>query len=172
MEILEILKYILPSLVVLACSYLMLRQFHQREEKKERLELLIGNSKTVLPVKLAAYERLVLFLERIEPQSIVIRTNENGMSAIELQRNLLATIRAEFEHNYSQQLYVSDNAWKAVTDTKEVMMQLINQTAQTVPVDAKALELGKKIIDNYATLQPSPINMAISVLKTELATIC
>lgn len=166
------MKYVLPSLVVLACSYLMLREFNQRDANKERMELLIGNSKTVLPVKLAAYERLVLFLERIEPQSIVIRTAENGMTAIELQRNLLATIRAEFEHNYSQQLYVSDDAWKAVSDTKEVMMQLINQTAQTVPVDAKALELGKKIIDNYATLQTSPINMAISVLKTELATIC
>ena len=172
MEILEILKYTLPSLVVLACSYLMTKQFHQRDEKKDRMELLIGNNKTVLPVKLAAYERLVLFLERMEPQSIVIRTAENGMTAIELQRDLLATIRAEFEHNYSQQLYVSDNAWKAVTETKDVMVQLVNQTAQTVAVDAKALELGKKIIDNYAALQNSPINMAISVLKTELATIC
>jgi len=172
MEILEILKYVLPSLVVLACSYLLIRQFHTRDTEKARIELLIGNSKTVLPVKLAAYERLVLFLERIEPQSIVIRTAENGMTAIELQRDLLATIRAEFEHNYSQQLYVSDNAWKAVKDTKDVMVQLINQTAQAVPVDAKALELGKKIIDNYASLPNSPINMAISVLKTELSTIC
>jgi hypothetical protein len=150
----------------------MTKQFHQRDEKKDRMELLIGNNKTVLPVKLAAYERLVLFLERMEPQSIVIRTAENGMTAIELQRDLLATIRAEFEHNYSQQLYVSDNAWKAVTETKDVMVQLVNQTAQTVAVDAKALELGKKIIDNYAALPNSPINMAISVLKTELATIC
>ncbi|MBO4770970.1 MAG: hypothetical protein J5595_00375, partial [Bacteroidales bacterium] len=61
---------------------------------------------------------------------------------------------------------------KAVVDTKEVIVQLINQTAQTVPVEAKALELGKKIIDNYASLPNSPIDMAISVLKTELATIC
>jgi hypothetical protein len=172
MEILEILKYILPSLVVLACSYLMIKQFHQRDAEKARMELLINNNKTVLPVKLAAYERLVLFLERIEPQSIVVRTAENGMTAIELQRDLLTTIRAEFEHNYSQQLYVSNSAWKAVTDTKDVMVQLINQTAQSVAVDAKALDLGKKIIDNYATLQNSPIDMAISVLKTELATIC
>ncbi len=172
MEILEILKYILPSLVVLACSYLMLKQFNKRDENKLKMELLIGNSKTVLPVRLAAYERLVLFLERMEPQSIIIRTAENGMTAIELQRDLLATIRAEFEHNYSQQLYVSDNAWKAVTETKDVMAQLINQTAQTVAVDAKALDLGKKIIDNYASLPNSPISMAISVLKTELATVC
>lgn len=172
MEILEILKYVLPSVVVLACSYMMLKEFHKRDEKKEHMELLIGNNKTVLPVKLAAYERLVLFLERIEPQSIVIRTAENGTTAIELQRDLIASIRAEFEHNYSQQLYVSNNAWKAVVDTKEVIVQLINQTAQSVPVDAKALELGKKIIDNYASLPNSPINMAIDVLKTELATIC
>ena len=172
MEILEILKYVLPSLVVLGCSYLMLREFNKRDENKAKMELLIGNSKTILPVRLAAYERLVLFLERIEPQSIVIRIAENGMTAIELQRDLLATIRVEFEHNYSQQLYVSDNAWNAVVDTKEVIAQLINQTAQSIPVDAKALDLGKKIIDNYATLQNPPISMAISVLKTELETVC
>lgn len=171
MEFLEILKYTVPALVVLACSYLTIKQFFKRDENMARAEIVAGNNKVIIPARMAAYERLVLFLERIDPQSIIIRTVQPGDTAIELQRALLATIRAEYEHNYSQQLYVSNNAWKAVKDTKDVMIQLINQTAQGVPVDAKASELGKKIIDNYASLKESPIELAVNVLKTELASI-
>ncbi len=178
MDILEILKYVLPSVVVLFTAYLMLKQFlkrdnekYQAELAKKRMDLMIESKKNMLPVVMAAYERLVLLLERIEPQSIMARTVESNMMAIELQKALLITIRAEFEHNFSQQLYVSDNAWKAVKDTKEVIIQLINQTAQTVPLDAKASELGKKIIDNYAGIENSPIDAAISILKQELATV-
>jgi len=177
MEYLEILKYVTPSIVVLVCAYMILNKFMKRDAEKDRLtlqqkqaDLLIENNKQVLPVRMAAYERLVLLLERIEPQSILARTAEPNMMAIELQKALLITIRAEFEHNYSQQLYVSDNAWKAVRDTKEVIIQLINQSAQGVAIDAKALELGKRIIDNYASLEQSPIDAAISILKQELAT--
>ncbi|MCQ2250771.1 MAG: hypothetical protein MJZ66_06645 [Bacteroidales bacterium] len=176
MEYLEILKYVTPSIVVLVCAYLILNKFMKREAEKDKLllqqkqaDMLIENRKQVLPVRMAAYERLVLLLERIEPQSILARTVESNMMAIELQKALLVTIRAEFEHNYSQQLYVSDSAWKAVKDTKEVIIQLINQSAQTVAIDAKASELGKRIIDNYASLKESPIDGAISILKQELA---
>lgn len=178
MEILEILKYVLPALVVLAASYLMLRQFvkndsdrQQAELQKKRMDMRMESRKTMLPIIISAYERLVLLLERIEPQSILARTVEPNMMAIELQKSLLVTIRAEFEHNFSQQLYVSDNAWQAVKDTKELVIQLINQTAQTVAPDAKASELGKKIIDAYASLEQSPINAAIAILKQELATV-
>lgn len=178
MEFLEILKYVLPSVVVLLTAYLMLKQFLKKDEEKQntelakkRMDMMIEAQKTRLPVVMAAYERLVLLLERIEPQSIMARTVEPNMMAIELQKALLITIRAEFEHNYSQQLYVSDNAWKAVKDSKEVIIQLINTSAQTVAMDAKASELGKKIIDNYASLEASPIDAAISILKQELATV-
>ncbi len=177
MEYLEILKYVTPSIVVLVCAYLILNKFMKRDAEKDMLilkqkqaDIMIENNKQVLPVRMAAYERLVLLLERIEPQSILARTVEPNMMAIELQKALLITIRAEFEHNYSQQLYVSDNAWKAVKDTKEIIIQLINQCAQNVAVDAKASELGKRIIETYAALEQSPIDGAISILKQELAT--
>lgn len=168
MQFLEILKYILPSLVVLACTYLVIRQFMRREETKEKVELLVQNAKLIVPVKLAAYERLILLLSRMEPQSVVPSVMEPNMMAIELQRNLITTIKAEFEHNFSQQLYVSDQAWKAVRDTKDVMMQLINQSAQGIAPDAKASDLGRRIIENYAQLEASPIDGAIAMLKNEL----
>ena len=171
MEFLEILKYVLPSLVVLAATYLIINRFFQRDVERERLTLAVENAKTVTPIRLAAYERLTLFLERINPQNLVVRVTQPGMTALELQRDLLTTIRAEYEHNLSQQIYVSENAWKAVTDIKELITQTVNQAAQTVPVDAKSSELGKKIIEIYSALQNEPVSAAIGVLKSEITVI-
>lgn len=171
MEILEILKYVLPSAVVLAATYLINKQFLEREREKDRLQLITENSKTVTPIRLAAYERLTLFLERINPQNLVVRVTQPGMNALELQRDLLTTIRAEYEHNLSQQIYVSANAWKAVTDIKELITQIVNQAAQTVEIDAKASELGKKIVEIYSNQENEPVTAAVEVLKSEITLI-
>ena len=168
MEILEILKYVLPSAVVLAATYLINKQFFDREREKDRLQLITENSKTVTPIRLAAYERLTLFLERINPQNLVVRVTQPGMTALELQRDLLTTIRAEYEHNLSQQIYVSANAWKAVTDIKELITQIVNQAAQTVEIDAKSSELGKKIVEIYSAQENEPVTAAVEVLKSEI----
>ena len=171
MEILEILKYVLPSAVVLAATYLINKQFFDREREKDRLQLITENSKTVTPIRLAAYERLTLFLERINPQNLVVRVTQPGMNALELQRDLLTTIRAEYEHNLSQQIYVSANAWKAVTDIKELITQIVNQAAQTVEIDAKSSELGKKIVEIYSNEENEPVAAAVEVLKSEITLI-
>lgn len=171
MEILEILKYVLPSAVVLAATYLINKQFLEREREKDRLQLITENSKTVTPIRLAAYERLTLFLERINPQNLVVRVTQPRMNALELQRDLLTTIRAEYEHNLSQQIYVSANAWKAVTDIKELITQIVNQAAQTVEIDAKASELGKKIVEIYSNQENEPVTAAVEVLKSEITLI-
>ena len=80
-------------------------------------------------------------------------------------------IRAEYEHNLSQQIYVSSQAWKAVTDVKELITQIVNQASQTVEIDAKASELGKKIVEIYSAQENEPVAAAIGVLKSEITVI-
>jgi hypothetical protein len=171
MELLEIFKYVLPSLVVLAATYLINKQFFDRETEKDKISLAVENHKTVTPIRLAAYERLALLLERINPENLVVRVTQPGMNALELQRDLLTTIRAEYEHNLSQQIYVSSAAWQAVTEIKELITQIVNQAAQTVPVEAKSSELGKKIVEIYASQESDPVAAAIGVLKSEITVI-
>ncbi|MBR2888122.1 MAG: hypothetical protein IKB95_07830, partial [Bacteroidales bacterium] len=118
MDIAELLKYLLPALIVLACTYLTIRQFLIREEQKQRLDLAMGNQKIITPLRLAAFERIILFLERIHPSNLLIRVQDPGMSAKDFQRALLTTIRAEYEHNMSQQIYISDESWEAVKTAK------------------------------------------------------
>ena len=95
MEFSELIKYLLPSLIVLACAYLTIRQFLIREEQKQRLELAMANQKVITPIRLAAFERVVLFLERIYPGNLLVRVQEPGMSAKDFHKALITTIRAE-----------------------------------------------------------------------------
>jgi len=168
---LEILKYVIPALVVLGASYLTIKQMHDRELSHRKIDLALGNQKIITPMRMAAIERIVLFLERITPESIVGRVLQPNMTCIELQMALLTTIRAEFEHNLSQQIYVSEKSWEAVKAAKESMLQLINTVAQRFENTAKASEMGTMMIQMYAQVEETPLENALLVVKSEVAQI-
>jgi hypothetical protein len=107
----DILKITIPALIVFLTAYLLLRNMLRNSQDKRRQEIVLQNSRTVVPIRLQAYERIVLFLERTSLESLVVRTNTPGMTAAELHSALLTTIRSEFEHNLSQQIYMSQQAW-------------------------------------------------------------
>ena len=167
----ELLKYILPSLIVLACAYLTIRQFLTREEQKQRLELAMGNQKIITPLRLAAFERIILFLERINPGNLLVRVQEPGMSAKDFQKALITTIRAEYEHNMSQQIYISDESWDAVKTAKESIVELINISAQRMTAENKAIELSTYILQMMAQADQDPIKDTIEKVKEEIAEI-
>ena len=109
--VLELLKIVLPSIFVFLAGYLAIERLLREETKRRKAELTQNNQKITIPVRLQAYERLVLYLERISPESLLIRVNQPNLTNKKLQAKLLQNIRAEWEHNLSQQLYVSNNAW-------------------------------------------------------------
>ncbi len=109
---LDVLKYTIPSLIVFATAYFILKTFIESEEKKRTLEIRTKNQKLITPIRLQAYERLTLFLERISPNSVILRVQKPNMTASQLQREMLNIIRTEFEHNLSQQIYISKQAWE------------------------------------------------------------
>ena len=99
------------------------------------------------PLQLQAYERLVILTERVALPNIVSRANQPGITAREMQLLMLESIKQEFEYNSSQQIYVSPVVWQAVNNLKEQNMLIINQIAQTLPADARGLDLGKRIME-------------------------
>jgi len=146
-DLLEILKYILPSLVVLAAAYYLLKLFLENEQKKRAVDIKMAGYKIVTPIRLQAYERLVLFLERISPESLVMRVHKPELSALQLQTTLILNIREEFEHNLSQQVYVTSQAWELVRNAKEDMIKLVNTAATKLKDNATAMELSQKIFE-------------------------
>ncbi|KAB2809805.1 DUF7935 family protein [Phaeocystidibacter luteus] len=168
MEIfLEILKYTFPALLMLLLAYLMLSNFTENEENRRRYYLRKETQKQALPVRLQAYERLTLFLERITPSSLLVRIPSKGLSASEYQSLLLKTIRNEFEYNLSQQIYISEEAWQMVVTAKSATVSIVNRVASQLPEGSTGAELSKKILEHAMELGTFPTRNAIHYMKSE-----
>ncbi len=166
-ELLEILKYILPSLVVLAIVYLMLRKLLPREKAVPQIHE-PNNSRIITTVQLQAYERIILLLERISPNNLIMRVSRPGMKIPDLKNSMIRALREEFDHNLSQQLYVSSQAWELVKNSKENMINIINQAGNKVKEDANISAFSQAIFDIYFEQKKPVINIAIEFLKEEL----
>ena len=100
-----------------------------------------------IPMKLQAYERLILLADRIALPNLISRTNQPGLSLREMQHLLVQTIRQEFDHNITQQIYVSPEAWDAIRNLKEQNLLIINQVASFLPETATGQDLNKALIE-------------------------
>jgi hypothetical protein len=143
---LEILKYILPSLVVLATTWYLVNAYFTHEEKKREIRSRLESRNASLSVRLQAYERLVLLLERLQLAGLIMRSMDAGMNAAALHGALVQSIRDEFEHNLSQQLYVSSEAWASVKNAKEEILKMINTSFTQVEAESPAAFLAEKIL--------------------------
>lgn len=170
-EFLEILKYLLPGAMVLVTSWYLVSSFLKNAEHQRGTELLMKNHEITIPLRLQAFERVTLFLERISLDSLLTRLNRPGMTAKQLHAELLGSIRMEFEHNLSQQIYMSAEAWEMVKNARAQMIKIINTAAEQTDGNLSAIELSKKIIEIMGDYPKSPTQTALDFLKKEVQTI-
>ena len=163
----ELLKYTVPSLVVLATAYYLLKMFLDNEASKTQMQMRLDVQKISLPVRMQAYERLVLLLERIEPAGLLVRINIPGMNATQFQSSLIQAIRSEFDHNLSQQLYVSTKAWEMVRNVREETIKRINTAAMKLTPEASSADLASLILINDMDAEQSAVKGALDFLKSE-----
>jgi hypothetical protein len=109
-----------------------------------------------------------LLLERISPQSLLIRVSPHDFNAADYHHQLLSHIRQEFEHNFSQQIYVSPMLWETIRHAREELIGIINKSAEEIDNKAPALLLSKKIIENYIEEENPAIGLAMIELKREI----
>jgi hypothetical protein len=166
--LIEFGKILIPASIVLYAVYLMVRSFIQREIDLKKLEVRTRSIETILPARLQAYERMALFLERISPQNLLIRLNNSGYSARDFQKVLLVEIRNEYNHNVSQQVYMSEQVWNQVKNAKEDLVILINEASSRVTMESTSLDLSKKIFEMAMDKKVDPIGHALSELKKEI----
>ena len=165
---LEILKYTIPSLVLFATIWLFLRTWSRQEDKRRNHEFNMHLKDDVLPVRLQAYERIILFMERIAPESILMRVNRKGMTAGQLQAELQNSIRHEYEHNLSQQTYISEEAWQKVQTARNQVVKIINESAAELKENATGATLGKLVLEKVMELKTPPSQVAVDFLKKEV----
>ena len=168
----EILKIILPAGAVFAAAYLLVQKFLSNDQKRREHELKKSMLATITPLKIQAYERIVIFLERIHPNSIVVRVNKHGMTSYQLHMELVKTIKTEYEHNLSQQIYVSHGTWELLKTAKEEIIKLINISATKVSHEAGSNDLAMMILNITANIEKKlPNEVALDYIKKEVAQI-
>ena len=173
--------YVVPALAVFGAVYYFTNKWFEIQKDRVKIESakaereLIGNKpakedlrKHFIPMQVDAYQRLVLFMERIAPNNIVMRLMNPGLPAAAFQTQLLETIREEYEHNLAQQIFVSAEAWKVAQNSKEEIMKIINMAGTKMAPTSLSTDLAKVIFEITAQLEFQPTDRAIALLKEEL----
>jgi len=165
--ILNSLQYTIPSIVVMLTAYLLIKQFYDKEVRQQKHVLMMSNQKLTTPIKLQAYERMVLLLERLSPENLLTRVHAPSVDAKAFKMLLLKNIRSEFDHNLSQQIYISSETWDVIKLAKENMVKLVNVAGSNINPSAKASDLSKMILEMYLKVDAPPLKVALDNLKKE-----
>jgi hypothetical protein len=166
----DILILSIPLAGILVATYLMLQHFHNKSTHQTEKEIDIQKTKTFFPLQIQAYERVILFLERIDPNNMIIRTHKNGMNAITLHRELLKIVREEYTHNMSQQIYIHPKSWKTVLNAKDETIQILNVAINNLSTESSGIDLSAKIFESIASKKISPTEDARNLIVKEFQT--
>ncbi|HOZ76177.1 MAG TPA: hypothetical protein PLS51_03525 [Flavobacterium sp.] len=165
-RIIELLSYTLPALITGAVAYYFFQMHTKNEEGRRRFVLQKELQKNALPLRLQAYERMVLFLERINPTKLLIRITPISENKNDYENYVIAQIEQEFEHNLTQQIYMSDDCWTIIMTAKNATIQMIRKAAMSERVDS-ADKLREVILSDLME-KSTPSSAALSYLKNEL----
>jgi hypothetical protein len=166
--LIEFGKILIPASVVLYAAFLVVRSFIQKDIDLKRLEIRGKSIETVLPNRLHAYERMTLFLERMSPQDLLVRLNQGSIPARDFHQILLAEVRNEYNHNVSQQVYISEEVWELIKNAKEDLIVSINDAASEMGDQSTSLDLSKKIVEKTIGKSVDPLAHALTELKREV----
>ncbi|WP_028376101.1 hypothetical protein [Leeuwenhoekiella sp. MAR_2009_132] len=165
-DILNFLIPVLPALVVGGLAYYFFDGFLTNEDRRRRFLLHKELQTETLPLRLQAYERLTLFLERSNPLQLLLRVQPNSSDKKIYVESVIAQVQQEFEHNLSQQIYMSDECWNVIKSSKNTLIaQLRKHVLDTNLADANALR--EKMMSNFSEAE-NPITVALIYLKTEV----
>jgi hypothetical protein len=164
-QIFQLFAYLLPSVVTGAIAFYFFRMHTNNEEGRRRFLLHKDSQQNTLPIRLQAYERMALFLERIAIPQLVVRVTPKSANKNDYENLLIKTIENEFDHNLSQQIYISDDCWNIIKAAKSATIQMIRKVAMSETDSADKLR--EDILTETMDKQ-SPSATALSFVKREI----
>lgn len=170
--IIHLLMFIVPTIIICWTAITVWKRYIEYQEQKQERELSLSKhqatEKLTLPMRMQSYERIILFLERIAPENLIIRVHNHGMTARQLHKILVDSIQQEYEHNLSQQVYVSAKGWEGARTAKEETLRVVNMAVNKMKDNATGLDLSQEIFGILSQVGQSPSLAAIDNLKREL----
>ena len=165
---LDILKIVLPALLVFLTAYFLLNKMLNNEVDRRNKKLKSKVAGQTIKIRLQAYERLALVLERLNPNVLILNTIQPDMNCIDLQKELMKNVRNEFSHNLSQQIYVSDELWNSMKIVQETIIKLIISCSAQFPPTNPATDLAEQLIQVYSSTEQTPTEYTLLKLKEEV----
>lgn len=165
-EILGLVLYCIPAVITGAVAFLFFKEHIYNENNRRNYLLHKENQKETLPIRLQAYERMALFLERISPNKLLVRTNPLSSDKDSYETLLIQSIEQEFEHNLSQQIYISDECWSIINAAKNATVQLIRKSSLSDKINS-ADKLREAILTDSMDKR-APSDAALSFIKEEV----
>ncbi len=160
----QAIPYLLTGIPIL----LLVNWFLKQNLKMKQVDLSLSVQKEILPLRIQAYERLTILLERINPESIVLREQKQGLTSLQLHTQILKNIRSEFEHNLAMQIYVPNKTWDLISIARDEAIKVINSCASDVKPDAPSMELSQKILERSMNETNFHIKKAREALKNDI----
>lgn len=164
--IFQLFAFLLPAVVTGAVAFYFFRLHTNNEEGRRRYLLHKEAQKDSLPIRLQAYERMALFLERITVNNLVVRIAPRSKNKSEYESLLVKQIETEFEHNLSQQIYISDECWNIIKAAKSATIQLIRSAGMS---DSESVDKLREDILNKTMEKASPSSAALAFIKKEVS---
>lgn len=168
--LLEILKIILPAFIVFLTVFYLMKEFFKAQIQMKNMELRSKGWGDTIPLKIQAFERLALFLERIRVQNLLLRLEEEGMTVKELKAVLLIGLQHEYDHNVSMRLYISEKLWEIISLAKFEVTAMIAEAANET-TDNRVETFKANIRKRMDEREKDPVDIAIGALKGEVGQI-
>jgi len=164
----DILKYTIPALIVFATAYFLLQQQIDEQQKRLSGAMRRDSLKLTLPLRLQAYERLMLLCDRASIPNTLLRVRAPGMSIANLRGALMIAITQEFDHNTSQQLYVSDMLWQILRVAREDTLSLVSRAAEGLDPNAEDdVYIDRLLAALEEQGEPGPLQRVAIAVRTE-----
>lgn len=163
-KIVELLAYTVPAIITGGVAYYFFNLHTKNEEGRRRFLLHKEAQKSALPIRFQAYERMALFLERISPAKLLVRIAPLSSDKNDYENLLIQHIEQEFEHNLTQQIYISEETWNIILTAKNTTIQMIRKAS----LGAENANKLREIILSDMMEKQAPSSVALSYLKNEV----
>ncbi|TNJ46567.1 hypothetical protein KFZ70_14140 [Tamlana fucoidanivorans] len=168
-KIFDLFLYGVPSIITGVIAFYFFKEHTKNEDGRRRFLLKKDLQVNAMPLRLQAYERMALFLERISPSKLLIRVSPNSSNKNDYESLLIKSIEQEYEHNLSQQIYISDKCWNIITTAKNATIQLIIKASMLEKTDTA--DTLREVLLREMTERHSPSDAALSFIKQEVSEI-
>lgn len=166
-RIVDLFMFAIPSLITGILAYYFFKEHTKNEDGRRRYLLKKDMEVTALPIRLQAYERMALYLERISPSKLLVRVKPKSSNKEDYESLLISSIEQELEHNLSQQIYISDKCWNIISAAKNATIQLIRKASLLKKTDTA--EKLREVILTEMMERRAPSDAALSFIKDEVS---